>query len=132
MWLFGKKARTPNGEDLGRRGESAAGSALKRSGMKILARNYRCPAGEIDLIALDRSADGDCIAFVEVKTRSSDEFVLPQSAVGRKKQDHIRRAASYYIHTHPQADRYQLRFDVVSVLVDSDGKAVVTHIPDAF
>ena len=82
MWPLGRWRRTGSSGELGRRGEKLAAKALKRAGMKILARNYRCPAGEADLIALDRStrrqSGAETIVFAEVKTRSSDTYTDPE------------------------------------------------------
>ena len=77
---------------LGKKGETATIKYLKKHGALILERNYSTPFGEADIIAeLD-----DQILFVEVKTRSSDEFGLPQEAVGKQKQDRYRKIAKFY------------------------------------
>jgi len=103
--------------------------------MKILARNYRCPAGEIDLIALDPSTRKDfgceTIAFVEVKTRSSDRYTDPEAAVNADKQRRIRKVADYYLARHDAAE-LAVRFDIVSVLIRPDEKPQIKHIPQAF
>ena len=112
---------------LGDRGERAASTLLKRRGHRILARNYRCPAGEIDLITLD----GTTLVFVEVKTRSSDTFADPEQAVGRRKQQHIIRAAECYRQAKG-AQAYPCRFDVVSILMQPNGRPEAHHIRDAF
>jgi len=128
MWPFGR-SETP----LGPRGEKLAARHLRRQGLKILARNYRCPAGEIDLIALDRSTrreGAETIVFVEVKSRSSDRTTDPESAVNADKQRRIRKAAAYYRQRH-RADDYNYRFDIVAVVFDADGPRL-RHTPDAF
>jgi putative endonuclease len=66
----------------GDRGEDWAAAFLRKEGYCILERNYRCPLGEMDIIA----REGKTIVFVEVKTRSSDRFGSPQSAIGPQKQ----------------------------------------------
>jgi len=129
VWPFGRdKPLGPKGEDLARR-------ALRKRGMKILARNYRCPAGEIDLIVLDPSTRKDLgsetIAFVEVKTRSSDRYTDPEAAVDAEKQRRIRKVANYYLARHDAAD-LAVRFDIVSVLIRPGEKPQVKHIPQAF
>ena len=93
--------------------------------MKILERNFRCPAGEIDIIA----RCGRQIVFVEVKTRSSRFFGLPQEAVNRRKQRQIIRVAQWYLETHPQ--NLQPRFYVLTICAE-DGQLAVEHIADAF
>ena len=118
---------------LGKLGEKLARKALRRAGLKVLASNYRCPTGEIDLIALLPSRrDGDVLVFVEVKTRASDFFTPPSSAVNADKQRRLRRSADYYASTHPQAAGLTRRYDVVSVVAAPDQPARVEHIQDAF
>jgi putative endonuclease len=129
MWPFGRpKPSGPHGEQLARR-------YLRRSGLKILARNYRCPVGEIDLIALDRRpADGHAgptIAFVEVKTRRDDAWTDPSSAVDSDKRRRIRKAAAYYLAQRDSAG-YTVRFDIVSVVLGATESPQVQHITDAF
>lgn len=111
---------------LGRQGEDAAATYLKRIGMKILQRNVQTPVGEIDLVARQRRN----LVFVEVKTRRSTAFGAPAEAVGPRKQRQIIRAAKWYLNDNPGM-RLQPRFDVVSVLV-SGGEVNIEHIPAAF
>jgi len=103
--------------------------------MKILASNYRCCAGEVDLIALDPSTrkelEAETIVFVEVKTRTSDKYVDPQSAVDSEKRRRIRKVADYYLSRH-QAEDLAVRFDVVAVVLDGARASKITHIPQAF
>ncbi len=83
----------------------------RRDGYRVLARNWRCPSGEIDLILERRGV----VVFSEVKTRSSTAFGLPAEAVDRRRQSRLRAAAATWIRStgaHPT----ELRFDVVSVL----------------
>ena len=128
-WPFG--AAKP----LGPFGETVARRFLRRAGLKILARNYRCPAGEVDLIALDRATrknlGAETIVFVEVKTRRSDHYSGPEAAVDARKQDRIRRVADDYLRHH-DADGYRVRFDVVAVVAPEGEKPRVRHIVEAF
>ena len=78
---------------LGAAGEKAAAKALKGNGYRIVARNYRCAMGEIDLIAVD----SDTIVFVEVKTRSDDSAADPENNVTYQKQRRLSRAARCYL-----------------------------------
>ena len=112
---------------LGRRGESAARRELERQGMKVLCANYRQGRGEIDLIV----RDGEVLAFVEVKSRSSESWVRPSQAVGRPKQRLLSDTALAYLNElgRPQV---AFRFDIVEVLFDGPGVREVRHIPDAF
>jgi len=120
---------------LGPRGEKLAAKLLRKAGMKVLGRNYRCPAGEIDLIVLDRSTaktlGAETIVFVEVKSRSSADGTPPRAAVTVDKQARIRGAAAYYLAHYP-AEGYRTRYDVVSVVVGDDPAPQVTHVPGAF
>jgi len=129
MWPFRPE------KTLGRRGEKLAVRMLKRKGMKILAVNYRCPAGEIDIIALDRSTRGESgretIVFVEVKTRSDDEYNTPESAVGSGKKRRIRKTARYYLSHYP-TEQYAVRYDIVAIVAPSDAKPRIKHIEAAF
>ena len=103
--------------------------------MKILAANYRCPTGEVDLIALDPSAttpEGlETIVFIEVKTRSGDRYTDPQSAVGRDKQRRIHRAARYYL-AHRDTQGYLTRFDIVAIVLAPNQEPKLTYLENAF
>lgn len=117
---------------LGPYGEKLAARHLKRAGLKILARNYRCPAGEADIIALEKTtAPDETIVFVEVKTRSCDKYTVPESAVDFAKQQKLRGIAEYYLATHKTGSR-AVRFDVVSLVIPLGGEPSIRHIPDAF
>ncbi len=121
---------------LGRRGEDIARRFLRRRGMRVLARNYRCPAGEADLIVLDPATraelGAETLAFVEVKTRASDAHVAPASAVDTAKRRHLRRIAAHYLAARPAARRYALRFDIVSIVAPPDGEPRIDYLPGAF
>ncbi len=117
-------------QKIGQMGEEKACRYLKRRRFEILERNYRAKSGEIDIIA----RDGDELVFVEVKTRSGQQFGLPSDAVNYKKQRHMIDTAQYYIH---QKRLYDLpaRFDVIEIMVTQNGifsSAKVNHIKNAF
>ncbi|MBI4517479.1 MAG: YraN family protein [Deltaproteobacteria bacterium] len=95
---------------LGAEGERAAEQFLRRHHYRILQRNYRCAAGEIDLVALDRTT----VVFVEVKTRTQESFGNPLEAVDQRKQRQMVRAARYFLSEHRLHER-AVRFDVVGV-----------------
>jgi putative endonuclease len=120
---------------LGDRGEAAACRCLKKAGMKILARNYRCPGGEIDIIALDpstsRTGRAETIVFVEVKTRAAETPAGPQSAIDAHKRSQVKKAARYYLRHHP-AKGYLTRCDAVAVIIPPGQEPDVRHIPNAF
>lgn len=94
--------------------EKLAGAYLKQQGYEILAWNFRCRIGEIDIIA----KDGAYLVFVEVKYRKDTACGNPLEAVTTKKQQIISRVASYYCLTHGYAEATPCRFDVVAVLRD--------------
>lgn len=114
---------------LGNRGERAAGRFLRREKkMRVLARQFSTRWGEIDLICLD----GDTIVFVEVKTRKSDEHGHPTEAVTRRKQEHLTRAAIYWLKKKRLLEQ-RTRFDVVSVVwPDGSSTPTIEHFVNAF
>jgi putative endonuclease len=113
---------------LGARGETLAARYLRKTaGHRILKKNYRSAAGEIDLVC----ADGDTLVFVEVKTRASDELADPLDSVDRAKRAQIERAARHFAMNHRVA-HLPMRFDVVRVVWPPRGAAVIEHFPDAF
>jgi putative endonuclease len=114
---------------LGERGEATAARFLRRRGLRILARNYHCPIGEIDLVA---DHDG-AIVFVEVKTRASAEHGQPWEAVDREKRRKITRVAVHFLLQYRLTNR-TVRFDVVAI-TGSVGwlrRPTIEHFPDAF
>jgi putative endonuclease len=121
------RARRWNAEQrLGRRSEDLAHRYLERKGFTVVARNYRPPSGggEIDLIA----RDGGKLVFVEVKSRTSDEFGAPERNVGEEKRAALLRAAHAYAR-RANAPWQMVRFDIVSVLFSSP--PVIEHFQDA-
>lgn len=113
---------------VGRFGEQLAVQHLEGAGLEILARNWRCPAGELDVVALD----GDVLVFVEVKTRSSLAYGDPAEAVGARKAAQVRRVALHWLAEHPERFWPELRFDVVAVVRNAAGGPSVRHIRGAF
>ena len=112
---------------LGRRGERAAARYLKRHHHRTLVRNFRCVAGEIDLIC----SHGDTIVFVEVKTRSSNVAEEPQEALRQTQWKRIENAARYFLMQRSVQDR-PCRFDVVTVVWPPRGSPQIEHFQDAF
>lgn len=107
----------------GKLAEGQAARFLKKSGYKILCRNYRSRFGEIDLVA----EKGEILVFVEVKKRAENSFGSALDAVTSEKQKKIIKTARHYLSRTPSDEKF-IRFDVITV--DSHGKC--THIPDAF
>jgi len=114
-------------QQFGSRGEQLARQHLTAKGYTVVCSNYRCPLGEIDLIA----DDGRSLVFIEVKTRHSLRFGPPCAAVTRKKQQQIARVAQYYINVHG-LEKQAARFDVVGILLDDNALPKIDHIVDAF
>lgn len=112
---------------LGRTGEDLACALYERLGFRVVGRNWRCPVGEIDLVA----RRGGLLVFCEVKTRSGDRFGLPAEAVSFTKQQRLRRLAAAWMSAY-RPGRVDVRFDVVSVIVRHAADVEVVHLPDAF
>ena len=113
---------------LGQFGEERAARYLRQKGYRILARNYRCRMGEIDIIA----CRGDYVAFVEVKLRKDDSFAAAREFVTRAKQQRILRTAGLWLSQHET--ELQPRFDVIEVYAPQGEKGPVRieHLEDAF
>ena len=107
---------------MGRAGEKKASEFLKKEGFKILETNFKTHVGEIDIIA----KDAQTIVFIEVKTRTDDDFGSPSEAVTRKKQEKYFKVATEYLVKEKKTDS-ECRFDVVEIC---DGQ--INHIKDAF
>lgn len=112
---------------LGRDGEAAAERLLGRAGMRLLARRFRCRAGEIDLVV----RDGAVIVFVEVKTRSGTAWGDPAAAVDARKRARIARAAQVFLAGYGLEGEL-CRFDVVEVRREPSGRLAAEHLRDAF
>lgn len=108
---------------LGAYGEGLAADYLKAQGMVILHRNWRCDAGELDIVA----RDGDALVICEVKTRRSESFGSPLEAVGRRKLVKLRELALRYVLEQRIGPRV-IRFDVVGVNKPWDGPPLVRHV----
>lgn len=112
---------------LGSRGEELAASFLERNGFTIVERNFRCKGGEVDIVA----RDGNTIVFVEVKSRKSLAYGVPQEAVTPFKQRQISKAALTWLARHHKIDS-PARFDVIALLLDSSYSHRIEHIRNAF
>lgn len=111
----------------GKRGEVIAAQYLHQQGYRILEQNFRCKIGEIDVVAEKEGR----ILFIEVKTRRSDHFGLPEEAVHSIKQKKITRAAEWYLKQHKMTDR-PVGFEVLAIDWPSDQEPVIRCIPNAF
>lgn len=100
-------------KEFGDFGEEIAAEYMKKDGCEIVARNFSCRAGELDIIA----KKGRELIFCEVKTRASDAYGYPAEAVNAEKRARVRRAAGYYILTNKAQDMLT-RFDVVELYLN--------------
>ena len=111
----------------GELGERAAKKHLQKLGMKFLTANFRSERGEIDLVF----RDGDCLAFVEVKTRSSENWARPAAAVNAERRRRLSQCALDYLKLLKNP-AVKIRFDIVEVLL-ADGKVCeIRHLPNTF
>lgn len=118
---------------LGNRGEAAAALFYEGIGYEVLARQWRCREGEIDLVL----AKPGLIVFCEVKTRASSDFGHPAESITRAKQQRIRRSAARWLERETSARGHgrkarTLRFDAASVMVQADGSLHVEVSENAF
>lgn len=114
---------------LGRYGEQLAAEHLAAAGMTVLARNWRCDQGELDLVL--RDTDGTLV-FCEVKTRSGTGFGEPSEAVGRAKARKVRGLACRWLLEHRPTGAAEIRFDVVGVVRRRGEAPRLTHLRGAF
>ena len=109
----------------GRRAEDVALGFLEEEGLRLVARNYRCRGGEIDLI-MD---DGHCLVFVEVRYRRSARYGSALESVDVRKQSKLIRCASHYLSAR-RIDK-AVRFDVIGIGLEA-GKLAIQWVRDAF
>lgn len=122
-----RRADEPEHLRRGKLGEAAAKKHLQKNGLKFLTSNFRSERGEIDLVF----REGDCLVFVEVKTRSSEDWTRPAAAVDARKRRLLSQTALDYLRLlrNPEV---KIRFDIVEVLL-RDGKVhEVRHLPNTF
>ena len=105
-----RKLPGPSTIQTGEAAEALACRYLEQQGLVLMERNYRCRTGEVDLIM----RDGDCIVFVEVRSRHNSRYGTPAETITRTKQRRLCRAASYYLLTHHY--NAPCRFDVIAIL----------------
>ena len=121
------RAELPSHLRHGQVGERAAKKHLRRLGLKYLTANFRSARGEVDLIF----RDSDCLVFVEVKTRSSEDWTRPAAAVNAHKRRLLSQTALDYLKRlrNPQI---KIRFDIVEVLLEKENVREVRHLPNTF
>lgn len=111
----------------GRLGETAARQHLAHLGLKYLTANFRSARGEIDLVFRDE----DCLVFVEVKSRSSEDWTRPAAAVNARKKKLLSQTALDYLALLRQPP-VKIRFDIVEVLLTDGVVREVRHLPNTF
>ena len=112
--------------DLGKWGEDLALKKVKKLGYKCIARNYRCPLGEVDLIA----KDGDTLVFVEIKTRRGGSLEYAKEAVNRRKMRQLSKVALAYMKANGCTEA-RARFDVVVINLEG-GEQEIQVVHNAF
>jgi putative endonuclease len=136
MKLFGRKnpdvslpATPSDNKGTGLLGEKLATNYLIARGYRILERNFRCKGGEVDIIVRDPSDKS--LVFIEVKARRGLSYGVPQLAVTAFKQRQISKAALTWLGKTRQHD-LNARFDVIAILLHTDGLHTIDHIKNAF
>lgn len=122
-----RKTDEPEHLRRGNLGERAAKKHLQKLGLKFLVANFRSERGEIDLVF----RDGDCLAFVEVKTRSSEDWTRPAAAVDARKRRLLSQTALDYLKLLKNPE-VKIRFDIVEVLLRNGEVHEVRHLPNTF
>lgn len=122
-----QQPRSKPKDAIGQRGENLAAKELQKLGYRLYVRNFKCPLGEIDIIA----RDGKTLVFVEVKTRLSEDAVTPEEQVNSVKQHQITKAARHYLARYGDP-KPPARFDVVAIVWAQGQTPVIRHIKNAF
>jgi len=135
--LEDKRSLKRNSSRVGQIGEELAARFLQKEGYRLVAANFKTPVGrnrrgaqvtgEVDLIALD----ADVLCFVEVKTRSSDEFASPLAAVDLRKQRQIIRAARMYRKIF-RLQSIEVRYDVISIVLPQNSRPTIELFKNYF
>ncbi len=113
--------------ELGRRGEQAARAFLRRRGLEIVATNWTCPAGEVDIVASDEHE----LRFIEVKTRRGTGKGFPEEAVDKEKQRKYERIAEYFLQGY-ESTELSIHFDVIGIITTAPDRAFLRYHRDAF
>lgn len=111
---------------IGQQGETLAVQLLLQKGYTILETNWRFSRAEVDIIA----KDGDILVFIEVKTRSYDYFGKPEAFVTERKRTLLLDAAAMYMEKINHV--WEVRFDIISVLIEKGKEPLLQHFEDAF
>ena len=113
--------------DIGIQGEDLAADYLRQEGLHVLARNWRCKIGEIDIVALEREGSHRTLVFCEVKTRSGLGYGAPLEAITRAKLRRLRHLAAHWLITEKtHAD--DIRLDAIGVVLSRDREPHITYV----
>lgn len=113
---------------LGDFGERYAAGLLEAQGHGIVARQWRCSAGELDLVTLD----GEELVFVEVRTRRSDRYGSPEESIDPRKAARLLALGACFVEEHPDYETRVWRVDLVAIVLDHAGRIIrATHYPNA-
>lgn len=119
--------RTPR-QRLGDFGERHAARLLEGRGHRIIARGWRCPAGELDLVTLD----GAELVFVEVRTRRGERLGTPEESIDARKAARLLALGDHFLAAHPDHDTRIWRIDLVAIVLDPAGRIIrATHHENA-
>lgn len=114
--------------EVGNYGEGIAADYVEKMGYNILKKNFKCSAGEIDIIAFKDKV----LCFIEVKSRYSSQYGLPREAITYFKKDRMIKSSNYFIHKHGLYD-YYVRFDILEVIFNhNNSDFYIDYIKDAF
>lgn len=116
-----------NSKKLAKLGEEVAEKLLVSKGYSIIKKNFVFGKGEIDIIA----KDGDCLVFVEVKTRRNFDFGEPEYSITKSKQRQLKKIAEAYFYVNGLQEQY-CRFDVITIVGEREEDLVINHIVNAF
>jgi len=113
---------------LGKWGEKRCEKFLRGKGLKKITGNFSCKTGEIDLVMADTGGE---IVFVEVKTRTDENFGPAEASITAVKKNRMYKAARYFLAVHNITERIY-RFDVVTIILGRSGPILINHYPNAF
>jgi putative endonuclease len=125
--LLGKSRLFADRKLLGRWGEKRCEKYLQNQGLRALTRNFSCKTGEIDLIMV---APDSTIVFVEVKTRTDEQFSQAESSITSAKKARLQRAARYFLLVNNIENR-PFRFDIVTIVLSKTAPEQIRHYPNA-
>ncbi|HEX5844396.1 MAG TPA: YraN family protein [Pseudomonas sp.] len=112
----------------GRAAEALARQHLERQGLRLLAQNWRCKLGELDLVMLD----ADTVVFVEVRYRRYSAWGGAVESVDARKREKLSRAAQHFLQQESRWAKHPCRFDVIAINADSQAPAQLNWIQNAF